>query len=333
MTSSGPPSNSRDSAYGAIEAALTGSERGRRFLAEYARRSRGADTQALLDAIASLQASLALPPAEPRPGQDSDALRRELIDMSEAIAQTRREIAAIKPPGGADSRIVTATGQLDAIVEATERATGDILNAAEALQELSMELREKGLRQPYCDRLDSLSTDIFTACSFQDITGQRTTKVVEALAFLEKRVNAMVGIWGVEEIAFRDADIMAEPDRDDGLLNGPQDDAHALRQHDIDSMLSQIEADENDIAFGAGIRVDDLLFEPAYIESVDEAAMPARAEPQGERAKGDATDSPQVAPGPAKQDEASVVDEDLFGQPEDLSLWSLDTTRRNALFG
>jgi chemotaxis regulatin CheY-phosphate phosphatase CheZ len=36
---------------------------------------------------------------------------------------------------------------------------------------------------------------IFEACNFQDLTGQRITKVVRALSFIEERVEAMMGVW------------------------------------------------------------------------------------------------------------------------------------------
>ena len=42
----------------------------------------------------------------------------------------------------------------------------------------------------------------YTACSFQDITGQRTEKVVNVLRFIEQRINAMIEIWGVEDTDF-----------------------------------------------------------------------------------------------------------------------------------
>ena len=39
---------------------------------------------------------------------------------------------------------------------------------------------------------------VFEACSFQDITGQRTTKVINTLSYIETRVNTMIEIWGVD---------------------------------------------------------------------------------------------------------------------------------------
>jgi len=75
------------------------------------------------------------------------------------------------------------------------------------------------------------------ACSFQDITGQRTDKVVQALRFLEARINSMMEIWQLGEVAPA-AKLEIEDSRPDAhLLNGPQMDGSALEQNDIDAMI------------------------------------------------------------------------------------------------
>lgn len=232
MSRINPPSPIRASDYEALESALLESARGRWFLDEYSRRNRTADTQMLLEAINKLETAFVRQNADGH----SDRIRHELIEMSEAISQTRREIAAIKAPHE-ESQLVTATEELGSIVQSTEKATSDILEAAEDVQEIAWVLREKGVDGETCDRLDQRATDIYTACSFQDITGQRTGKVVEALHYLEKRVNSMVDIWGLEDLDIRESSI--ENDRVDAhLLNGPQSRGNGLQQSDIDSMIA-----------------------------------------------------------------------------------------------
>lgn len=228
-------------AYAALEALLRASPRGRWFLAEYARRNRTAETEMLLEAIARIERAVLKPPA--RHAVPSNVFA-ELVDMSEAIARTRREIAQIRPPHQFDKQLISATEELDHIVEATEKATSDILAAAEEIQEVAWTLREKGTDIELCDKVDQRATDIYTACSFQDITGQRTEKVVKALRFIEQRINAMIEIWGVDDIAFKVDDIaskmhaFAEAVRDDGrLLHGPQARGDGLKQDDVDRML------------------------------------------------------------------------------------------------
>src|SRR5262249_30355095 len=67
---------------------------------------------------------------------------------------------------------------------------------AEQIQEVAWMLRERGADGAICDALDRRANDIYSACSFQDLTGQRTRKVVDVLQFLEDRIRAMIEIWG-----------------------------------------------------------------------------------------------------------------------------------------
>ncbi|MGA9602997.1 MAG: hypothetical protein WBQ82_02645 [Methyloceanibacter sp.] len=238
------PRRSLAADYSAIEDALAATPRGRWFLAEYTRRNRSAETEMLLEAIAKLETAVLKPQRQTAmaPGH----VFAELVEMSEAIARTRREIAQIKPPMQFDQQLVSATEELDHIVEATEKATSDILAAAEEIQEVAWTLRERGTDIELCDKIDQRATDIYTACSFQDITGQRTGKVVRALRFIEQRINAMIEIWGVDDIAHRVDDIAsrmqtyAKTALREGvdLLNGPQGTDKGLRQDDVDRMLS-----------------------------------------------------------------------------------------------
>jgi chemotaxis regulatin CheY-phosphate phosphatase CheZ len=239
------PRPSLGESYAALEAILRASPRGRWFLAEYARRNRTAETEMLLEALDRIERAVTRTPARSNvPGN----VFAELVDMSEAIARTRREIAQIRPPHQFDKQLVSATEELDHIVEATEKATSDILQAAEEIQEVAWTLREKGIEIELCDKIDQRATDIYTSCSFQDITGQRTEKVVKALRFIEQRINAMIEIWGVDDIAFKVDDIasqmrsFAESVRDDSMLHGPQRHGEGLRQEDVDQMLREARA-------------------------------------------------------------------------------------------
>ncbi len=218
--------------YAAIEDLLQASGLGRWFLAEYARRNRTADTQILLDAIAKFEMT-ALRPQR----RQHDHMLDDLVEMREAIERTHREIAAIKPP----NHLAGATEELDDIVAATEKATSEILQAAEEIQEMGWILREKGADPVLCKTLDRRAADIYTACSFQDITGQRTGKVVKVLRFIEERLNAMIEIWSVQEIGFRLGVLEANEVRSGGLLNGPQPEGSGLRQGDVDERCSDLQ--------------------------------------------------------------------------------------------
>lgn len=243
--------------YDAILAAVMETPRGRWFIEEFTRRNRTADTEKLLSAIEAIGN---VAQAAATPTQTVDVLRLELQEMSASIQQTRSEIAAIKPTDGGNNRIMSATGELDAIVTATERATSEILAAAERTQEIAEKLKEQGADEDLCDELEAHATAIFMACSFQDITGQRTTKVVQVLHYLEHRVNSMISIWGVEpgdeDRAMSTALLDPKDPRPDAhLLNGPQSEDQATSQEDIDAMMNELDSidDIDDIDMVAGV--------------------------------------------------------------------------------
>jgi chemotaxis protein CheZ len=183
-----PPSESE---YEAICATVMESARGRWFLSEFARRNRHADTRLVVDAISRLEAAIRGDQAPP-----VDHLRSALSDMAEAIARAKADIAAIKSSDQQEGKIIEASEELDSIVDATEHATSTILAAAEHVQEIAWTMREQDIHARYCDELDAEATAIYTACSFQDLTGQRTHKVVQVMRYIEGRINALADVWG-----------------------------------------------------------------------------------------------------------------------------------------
>jgi chemotaxis regulatin CheY-phosphate phosphatase CheZ len=167
-------------------------------------------------------------------------LREELHEMSAYIHQTRREIAALRPTDTGANRIMEATGELEGIVSATERATSDILNGVERIQALALTLPTCGDIKPVAQEIQAQVTEVLTACSFQDITGQRTTKVVNTLRYIEQRVNSMLEIWGVEGSAQSAAPAESDDQRPDAhLLHGPASDG-GPSQADVDALFEQL---------------------------------------------------------------------------------------------
>jgi hypothetical protein len=220
----------------AIEAAVMETEKGRWFLAEYARRNRVSDTAAVLDAVAGLERMLR---RERRP--DIDRIRLDVAEMRDAIERTKSEIAQLKHDSGEVSRVERATSELDSIVTQTEAATTEILGAAEKLQEIAFVLRDARVEAEACDAIDQLIMQIYTACSFQDLTGQRTQKVVHVLRFLESRINSMIEIWGLDdEQPDRESAMPVRVDErpDAHLLNGPALDGEGIDQSRIDDLMS-----------------------------------------------------------------------------------------------
>ncbi len=162
----------------------------------------------------------------------------EVQALATYIHNAKVEIAALRPQDIQQQYIASATDELDAIVGATETATNSILDAAEKLESLTGDL-EPGVGQ----KLTEQTTLIYEACNFQDITGQRITKVVRALKHIEERIDALVVAFGPEvqapEAASSASDEKAPP-TDQDLLNGPQLPDKAHDQASIDALFDNI---------------------------------------------------------------------------------------------
>lgn len=258
-----PPVLIQETEYTVLEQTLTESDRGRRFLAEYLRRHRSSETNTILDAIGRLERVM----HRERTVPDLNRIKLDLADMQEAIERTKREIANIKLEEDDGNRFTNTSSELDAIVTQTERATQDILAAAERIQEQAWILREKGADDAVCDEIDAKATEIFMACSFQDLTGQRTQKVVHVMRYLESRINLMIGIWGISEMKAEDTAGPVDSRPDAHLLNGPQLDGKGVNQTDVDSMMF--------MSPGSAADSDDFDMEFSRIESEDDAGAPA----------------------------------------------------------
>ncbi len=175
--------------------------------------------------------------------REAEVLKRELVGLFEHIQKIRREIAAIRRPGDSTDRFDQMSDELDAIVEHTEAATNTIMENVEGISDVVNEVREltdSPKINAALSRVDEHAGEIFTACSFQDITGQRITKVVRSLKFVEERVNALIGMWGRDALAVADApsDKPADADADAALLNGPQLAGQGVSQDDVDRLLN-----------------------------------------------------------------------------------------------
>ncbi len=163
-------------------------------------------------------------------------LYQELESLAEYIHSARAELAELRPNEIKTEFIPTATDELDAIVDATEVATNAILDAAERLEALAPLLDSE-----VADRLSEVTTTIYESCNFQDLTGQRITKVVKMLKAIEQRVDTLVKVFGadIRENA-TPAPAKAAP-TDEDLLNGPQLPATAADQDEIDRLLASFD--------------------------------------------------------------------------------------------
>jgi chemotaxis protein CheZ len=160
---------------------------------------------------------------------------RELREIAGYIDSMRSEIGALQVNDLKNSRIPSAGEELGAIVQATEQATNTIMECAEALMgaDASDPAAYKAL-------VDEKMMIIFEACSFQDITGQRVSKVVSTLQHIEQRVARFADVMKVKDLE----GFITEKERESNarkeklLLNGPQLAGEGVDQSDVDKMFA-----------------------------------------------------------------------------------------------
>ena len=171
-------------------------------------------------------------------------LKQELDLIQAAINDTKQEIATLHVTGFQGPEMRRVTDELDAIVGGTESATENILNAAEEIDQCANTLsamvkteQEQNLSRDIRER----TVQIFESCNFQDLTGQRISKVVATLKFIEDHIVKMMDIWGgIEALKDFTPDALAERSGDAKLLNGPKldDDSGHASQDDIDALFN-----------------------------------------------------------------------------------------------
>ena len=174
---------------------------------------------------------------EPRAAVDRDALERARAQIAEAqaykhelgliyaaVERTRNEMTALGAEAQSSEQTARARRELAAIVGGTEQATQSILQAAEEIDQAANALsasvkgsHDQGLAHDIQDRV----VQIFEACNFQDLTGQRVAHVLATLKFVEEHVARLLAIWhGVEQFTPVVFDEEAGGDR--RFLNGPK---------------------------------------------------------------------------------------------------------------
>jgi chemotaxis protein CheZ len=176
--------------------------------------------------------------------EQCEKLKVELDLIHDAINRTKREIAVLHGKSFDGQEMAKVNGELGAVVGGTEQATQQILEAAEAIDQAASAMtkvnspeQQKLLSEEIQERVIS----IFEACNFQDLTGQRITKVMTTMRFIEQHICAMMDIWGgVDAIRAHAPAIVDTREGDARLLNGPKldgDVGHAS-QDDIDALFN-----------------------------------------------------------------------------------------------
>jgi len=171
----------------------------------------------------------------------------ELDALAKIIRNAKSEIAELRADEIRQRHLPVAQDELDAVISATEAATNAIMAAAEKI-----ETTAAAVGGEHGEQLSDAVTGIYEACTFQDITGQRISKVVRTLRQIEEKVAALLAALGAhaggegEAGEAAPAPAAAAPaakaanaaPTDAELLNGPQLPTNAMNQDDIDAILN-----------------------------------------------------------------------------------------------
>ena len=176
------------------------------------------------------------------------SMYHELNDIAEFINDTKTEIRRLQPADLKEKDIPQAGRELEAIVDATENATNTIMEQAEVL--LDADATDSAA---YKEQVADSALKILEACSFQDITGQRISKVIFTLQRIEERIGSLALTLGNRLGSSVAEETDAERRRREQMLHGPALAGEGVNQDDIDKMFSsdgdvdQSEIDQSDI--------------------------------------------------------------------------------------
>lgn len=146
-----------------------------------------------------------------------------------------------------DKRLDSAADELVAVIHATEAATEEILSACETIDTIAHNIAAMNT-EPMVVTTDDMAhiqeciIRIYQAATFQDITGQRITKVSRILADIEVRINSLADTLGVASLHLLQAAQTTEKSAyamdEQHLLNGPARNGEGISQSDIDAMFN-----------------------------------------------------------------------------------------------
>lgn len=158
----------------------------------------------------------------------------EFRGIADYIQSTKAEIGNLQAHDLTKNHIPVAGNELGAVVASTEEATSKIMECAETVLDA-----DSSDPAAYKELVEARMMEIFEACSFQDITGQRISKVVETLEHIETRVSRFAKAIGAEEsdqpVTAKEA--KRKKRKKDQILNGPAMTGEGVSQNDIDALL------------------------------------------------------------------------------------------------
>lgn len=180
----------------------------------------------------------------PRPVQpqlqrgDGDVLARELTSLRAILADVVRDLTNVLNEGK-EPRMTRAAGELGAAVETMEKSTVKILQSAETIDDCAKALgatQKTDYGRGVAQDIQEHVTQLYVACNFQDLAGQRIGKVIATLGEIEQRVTLAISRCKGADAPGAAGAPAPTPD----LINGPRLDGEGghASQRDVDVMFA-----------------------------------------------------------------------------------------------
>jgi chemotaxis protein CheZ len=168
--------------------------------------------------------------------EDFARLLREIAAVGQYVSRLKGEIGTLRPNEIYKEHLPSAQHDLSSIKEVTASSANIIMAAAEGIL-----AADASTLEAYRAEVEEKVMQIFEACSFQDVTGQRVARVDEMLGQIEKRLQRFALAVKASDAngGFDREAIMREARREVLIVEGPQNaGAAAVDQGAIDSLFA-----------------------------------------------------------------------------------------------
>lgn len=168
----------------------------------------------------------------------SDAASAKALSADATAAEALTALSDFDKNGPAFANL---TEEIDKIRTVTQDAAGAILAVTEDIEKFADD-DDSTMQAAVFD----ITNAIYEACNFQDITGQRLTRIEEMLRHIELSVTSAMAVLGDADATERSAELSEVVEREDSrkeehILHGPQDAGTANSQEEIDKILASFD--------------------------------------------------------------------------------------------
>jgi chemotaxis protein CheZ len=178
-------------------------------------------------------------------------MKQGLNDVYTTINDFKDTLGLVGDSTNTEDLIGDASDQLEEIVKTTESATNQIMDITERNQDVVFEAIEWIKSQPDSEKTHEMGKkfeamnfdfmNLMTACSFQDLTGQRVKKVVDLIKKIEEQILQVMVSSGVkmkEKQAGKEvSEIESSANDAVELLKGPDS---TVKQGGVDDLLASL---------------------------------------------------------------------------------------------